>query len=508
MRNLTTTNRRVLASVGAVLLCGLAVARAQQVSPARTRPNIVIVLADDLGYGDIRAFNASSRVPTPNVDRLARDGVRFTDAHTNSSVCTPTRYGLLTGRYAWRTHLKRGVLWGEGDPLIEPGRLTLASMLKSQGYDTAVIGKWHLGVGWVPRPGATPSTRTRNQVEWIDYTKPFTRGPTTLGFDTFFGIAASLDMPPYVYLEGDRVAALPTATLPGVPEGDPAFYRPGIASPGFHPESVLRDLTSRAVNYIKGRGKDSKPFLLYVALAAPHTPVMPTGAFRGRTGIGVYGDFVAETDAAVGEVLGALDQSGLAANTLVLFTSDNGPAPLGGIAEAASHGHDASGGWRGVKAGLYEGGHRVPLVIRWPGVVAAGSTSRRLVASTDFIATIADLVGAPLPREAAEDSISFAANLRDTGRAAAREHALVLHSQNGSFAVRDGRWKLILAHGSGAENDPPVDAAASRDIPPMQLYDLENDPKETTNLLKEHPDTVARVEALLRKYRDTGRTRE
>ncbi len=498
---------RVVAAV--VLLFGWSPAEGQPATSVPGRPNIVIILADDLGYGDIGAFNPKSRVPTPHVNRLAREGVRFTDAHSNSSVCTPTRYGLLTGRYAWRTNLTRGVLWGEGDPIVEPGRLTLASMLKERGYATAVIGKWHLGLGWAAKPGATPSTRTRNEIEWIDYTKPYANGPTTLGFDRFFGITASLDMPPYVYLDGDRVAAQPTTRLPGVPEGDPAFYRPGVASPGFHPASVLRDVTTRAVDYIGAHAPDSgrRPFLLYLALAAPHTPVMPTAEFRGRTGIGVYGDFVAETDAAVGRVLEALDKAGVAHSTLVLFASDNGPAPLGGISEAASHGHDASGGWRGVKAGLYEGGHRVPFVIRWPGVAPAGRTSARLVCTTDVVATIADVAGAQLPRDAAEDSISFAANVRNPADGAERTPALILHSQNGSFAVRQGRWKLILTLGTGADNDPPADPVAARGLAPVQLYDLEADPKETTNLASKEPAVVRRLEARLADYRQSGRSR-
>jgi arylsulfatase A len=497
---------RLATFLAVLLLSGLPAVDGRQVSPGSQRPNILIILADDLGYGDIGAFNPGSRVPTPNVNRLAREGMRFTDAHTNSSVCTPTRYGLLTGRYAWRSSLTSGVLWGEGDPLIDHTRLTMASMLKQQGYVTAAIGKWHLGLGWAPRPGTTPSTRTRNELGWIDYTKPYTGGPTTLGFDSFFGITASLDMPPYVYLQDDRVASLPTENLPGVPQGDPAFYRPGIASPGFHPRSVLRDLTSRAVGFIGGQDR-RQPFLLYLALAAPHTPVMPTPPFQGSTGIGVYGDFVAQTDAAVGEVLRALDEAGLGRTTLVLFTSDNGPAPLGGIAEAASRGHDAAGGWRGFKAGLYEGGHRVPFVIRWPGVVPAERTSTRLIGTTDVVATIADLTGASLPRTAAEDSISFATNLRNPSNGGERREALVHHSQSGSFAIRQGPWKLILSPGAGTEADTAAGSPEVRELHAMQLFDLEKDPKETTNLVAAQPAVARRLEALLKTYRESGRSR-
>ena len=495
-------SRLGLAGVALVVAC--AVVRLPAQTPAPARPNVVLILADDLGYGDIGAFNPKSRIPTPHVDRLAREGLRFTDAHSTSGVCTPTRYGLLTGRYSWRTHLKRGVLWGEGDPLIEPGRLTIASMLKARGYATGVVGKWHLGLGWVPREGAVPSTRTSNQVEWIDYAKPFARGPRTLGFDSFFGIAASLDMPPYVYLEDDRAAALPDARLPGISQGDPAFYRPGIASPGFDPANVLRDFTDRAVRFVRAHAGSRQPFFLYLPLASPHTPVMPTGAFRGRTGIGAYGDFVAQTDAAVGEVLRALDDTGAARDTLVIFTADNGPAPLGGIAEAARHGHDASGGWRGVKAELYEGGHRVPFVVRWPGRVPEAASTSRLVGTVDVMATLASLTASDLPDTAAEDSVSFAGALRAPDADSRRASALVIQSANGSFGVREGRWKLILTHGSGANDAPP----ASPDTPAVQLYDLDADPGEKINLASKEPDVVARLSATLEEYRASGRSRK
>jgi arylsulfatase A len=495
----------VLAAAMALISSGLAATRAGQSPPAH--PNIVIILADDLGYGDIASFNPNGRVPTPHVDRLAREGVRFTDAHSNSSVCTPTRYGLLTGRYAWRTSLTAGVLWGEGDPLIEPGRVTLPSLLKSAGYTTDGVGKWHLGLSWAAKPGRMPTTRTRNQIGWIDFASPFSRGPRTIGFDRYFGIVASLDMPPYVYIEDDGLAAPVTTTLPGIPEGDPAFYRPGPASAGFRPETVLEDLTSRAERSIAERARGPQPFLLYVALAAPHTPVMPGASFKGKTGIGSYGDFVAETDAAVGRMLNALDKAGVSDRTLVLFTSDNGPAPLGGIAEAAKHGHDAAGGWRGTKAGLYEGGHRVPFVVRWPGRVPAGQTSTHSLVMTDVLATVAEIAGIPLQAGSAEDSVSFAASLREPSRARGRDAAMVLHSQNGSFAIRDRQWKLILTHGSGADADVAPRSEDGQLLPSRQLYDLATDPKERVNLAAKEPAIVERLETTLRQYRESGRSR-
>jgi N-sulfoglucosamine sulfohydrolase len=470
-------------------------------------PNVVLILADDLGFGDVGSFNASGKVPTPHIDRLAREGVRFVDAHTNSAVCSPTRYGLMTGRYAWRTRLTSGVLWGESEPLIEPGRTTLASLLRGRGYHTAGIGKWHLGLGWAALPGATPSTATQNEVEWIDYAKPVAGGPLTAGFDSFFGIPASLDMPPYLYLVDDRVERAPTARLPGVPSSDPGFYRPGIAAPGFRVEAVLGDLTARAVAQVRARARErDRPFFLYLALSAPHTPVVPTPAFAGRSGIGRYGDFVAETDAAVGAVVRAIDEAGLSRDTLVIVTSDNGPAPAGGIAEALSHGHDASGGFRGAKADLFEGGHRVPFVARWPGVVPAGTTSSRLIATTDIFATIAEIVGVPLRGGEGEDSFSFAAALRDPERAPSRDAGFVMHSVHGAFAIRQGRFKLLLAPGSGGWSDPKPGSPEEKGLPATQLYDLEADPKESSNLVGAQPEIAARLERLLGSYRDTGRS--
>ena len=413
----------------------------------------------------------------------------------------------MTGRYAWRTRLDSGVLWGESAPLVEPGRVTLASLLRGRGYDTAAIGKWHLGLGWAARPGATPSTATQNVVEWIDYARPIQGGPLSVGFNRFFGIPASLDMPPYVFVVDDHAERLPTERLPGAASSDPGFYRAGIAAPGFRVDAVLGALTAKAVKYVRERAKQrERPFFLYLALTAPHTPVAPTRAFAGRSGIGLYGDFVAETDAAIGDVMRALDQAGLARDTLVIVASDNGPAPAGGIAEARRQGHDASGGWRGAKADLYEGGHRVPFIVRWPGVAPAGAASRRLVGTTDVLATLADVVGVTLPPGAGEDSVSFADALRDPERATPREAGFVMHSVQGAFAIRQGRFKLLLAPGSGGWSDPKPGSPGERGLPPTQLYDLEADPKEATNLASSKPDVAARLESLLNSYREAGRS--
>lgn len=478
---------------------------------AQTRPNVVLILADDLGYGDVGAFNPAGRIPTPNLDRLAREGLRLTDAHTASAVCTPTRYGLLTGRYPWRTRMPRGVLWGNGDALIEPNRTTIASLLRDSGYRTAGIGKWHLGLRWAAAPGTTPDRTTNTEkapVDWIDYGGRITDGPTHHGFDEFFGLPASLDMRDYVYIEGDRVPEPPTTTLPGEPSSVPAFYRPGRAGATFRPERVLGDLTSRAARYVREHGAGQQPFFLYFALASPHTPVLPTAGFAGRTGLGPYADFVAETDAAIGEVLQALEQSGAAKNTLVLFASDNGPAPIAGMLESLrAKGHDSAGGWRGAKQDLYEGGHRVPLIVKWPGVVKPGTSSRALVSLVDVLATLADVVGRPLPGDAGEDSVSFLPLLRQPTAAFERRGAVVVQSGNGSLAIREGRWKLCEAPGSGGLSAPVPGSADERGLPPVQLFDLEADPLEKTNLQAAHPEIVKRLASLLETYRKTGRSR-
>ena len=478
---------------------------------AQARPNIVVILADDLGYGDVGAFNPAGRIPTPNLDRLAREGMRLLDAHTASAVCTPTRYALLTGRYPWRTRMPRGVLWGNGDALIEPGRMTVGSLLRDAGYHTAGVGKWHLGLHWAATQGSTPDRVTNSEkapVDWIDYTKPIADGPTHHGFMEFFGLPASLDMRDYVYIDGDRVPEPPTTTLAGAPASVPAFYRPGRAGASFKPERVLADLTSRAVQYVRARATGPQPFFLYFALASPHTPVLPTAAFAGRTGLGPYADFVAETDAAIGELLLALEQSGAAKNTLVIFASDNGPAPIANMIESLrAQGHDSAGGWRGAKQDLYEGGHRVPTIVRWPGVVAAGSTSRAVVGLVDVLATIADLVGRPLPAGAGEDSVSFLPLLRQASSSFERRGAIVMQSGNGSLAIREGRWKLCLAPGSGGLSSPRPGSAEEQGLPPVQLFDLDADPVEKTNLQAKHPDIVRRLTALLEEYRKSGRSR-
>jgi len=458
---------------------------------AAERPNIVLILMDDMGYGDPRAYNPDSKIPTPALDRLAAEGMRFTDAHTPSSVCTPTRYALMTGRYAWRSRLKEGVLWGYDRALIEPGRLTLPSLLRRAGYATAGVGKWHLGLGDDP--------------EKIDYTRPLTPGPVTQGFDYFFGIPASLDMEPYVFFRNDRVEAPPTAADPGSGECcTGAFWRPGPAAPGFKPIDVLPRVTEHAVRYVDERAKSRQPFFLYVAYASPHTPWVPTPQFRGRSGAGEYGDFMAQTDASIGRILDALDRHKLTENTLVIATSDNGAywRPQ----EIERYGHRANHAWRGMKADIFEAGHRVPFIARYPGKVARGASSDALITLADIMATAASIVGVALPPNEAEDSFDFSPVLRGKPDARGRRDAAVHHAQSGMFAIRQGPWKLIEGLGSGGFTAPREIKPGPGD-PPGQLYNLADDPAETTNVYTKHPEVVERLKVQLARYKQSGRSR-
>lgn len=494
--------------LGPVLLLGVVLALPVRAAPP---PHLLIFLADDLGYGDPRCYNPDSKIPTPNLDHLAAEGLRFTDLHSPSAVCTPTRYGLLTGRYAWRTRLRSGVLWGWSPPLIEPGRLTLPALLQQRGYVTAGFGKWHLGLGWGTRQpahfgdGAKPAA----DVTLVDYARPLTGGPHTAGFNVFFGIPASLDMEPYLWIEKDRCVAAPTAWSPGGQHqrrGGDGFFRPGPMAPDFRHEDVLPEITRRTVRFLEAhaRAGGNRPFFAYVALSSPHDPWLPTGPFRGRSQAGPRGDFVAQTDHAVGEILKALDRLGLAGRTLVLFTSDNGAHWLPG--EIRQFRHHANGPWRGQKADIHEGGHRVPGMIRWPGHVKAGTVTGQLACLTDCFATLAELVGAPLPADAAEDSFSFAYLLEGRRPVQAVRASLVLHSSQGLFALRRERWKYIEGLGSGGFT-APVRVPPGPGEPAGQLYDLYTDPAETTNRYAEQPAVVAALRAELDTLRARGRSR-
>lgn len=485
---------------------------AQAPRPAKP-PNIVVVLADDLGYGDVRAFNPDGKIRTPNIDRLASEGMRFTDAHTSSAVCTPTRYGLLTGRYNWRTRLQRGVLGGLSPRLIEPGRTTVASLLKQHGYHTACVGKWHLGMDWVRLPGKSVTElniEPRAQVWNVDYAQPIANGPNSVGFDEYFGISASLDMVPYTFIRNDRVTILPTEDrdFPLMLGRAKGRCRKGPTAPGFEVENVLPELTRQVVSFVDRRADDAHrgdPFFLYWPLPSPHTPIAPQPAWQGKSGLNYYGDYVMQTDAAVGELLAALDRHGLTKDTLLVFTSDNGCSPQADFPALLAKGHNPSYVFRGHKADIYEGGHRVPFIARWPGRVAPGSVSDQLICLVDLMATCAEILGTRLPDGAGEDSVSLLPAF--LGRAEKPLHeAVVHHSINGSFAIRQGRWKLALCPGSGGWSDPRPGRDDTSDLPPVQLFDLESDIGERKNLQAEHPEIVGRLTELLKRYVADGRS--
>ncbi|MEY2880198.1 MAG: hypothetical protein RLZZ15_2578 [Verrucomicrobiota bacterium] len=473
------------------LLLGATSLAASAATPAK--PNIVYLLADDLGYGDVQALNPTrGKIKTPHLDRLASQGLTFTDAHSGSSVCTPTRYGLLTGRYAWRSRLQRGVLDGTDDPpLIAEGRLTVPALLKLHGYTTAAIGKWHLGFLSERPPAATTTTAAsasakKNKTKMGENGLPIgariVGGPITRGLDYFWGCSNARTMSGLI--ENDRVVE----NLP--------------------PIEMLPRLERQAVNYLAehaAAAKSGQPFFLYVPLTSPHTPILPTPEWQGRSGLGAYGDFVMQTDAVVGKILAALDAHGLAENTLVIFTADNGCSPQADTPGLEKQGHFASAQFRGYKADIWDGGHRVPFFARWPGRIAAASTSAQLSCHVDLLATCAELLGATLPPNAGEDSVSILPALLGTARAPLRE-AVVHHSIHGMFSIRQGPWKLEFCPGSGGWAAPLDTAARQAGLPEIQLYNLATDIAETKNLHAENPAIVARLRTLLDRYAADGRS--
>ena len=474
-------------------------------------PNIIYILADDMGYGDLTCLNKASKIPTANMDRIAAEGIHFTDAHSPSAVCTPTRYGILTGRYCWRTHLKKGVLWGYSPALIEPQRLTVASLLKKHGYRTACIGKWHLGLDWATTDGKRPSSRKeQTKAQNIDFAKPFGGGPNELGFDYFFGIGASLDMIPHLYIENDRAVEMPTLEIKKSPW--PAFYRGGPIAPGFKHIEVLPTITKKAVQFIEEHTKQSpeNPFFLYFPLTAPHQPWVPVDFVKGRSRAGVYGDFVFQVDWTVGQVLDTLDKLKLTDNTLIIVTSDNGSHWKKDFIKEYSH--RANYHFRGMKADIWDGGHRIPFIARWPapmaqGKIKPGASSDETICLSDLMATCAAIVGEELPDNAGEDSYNILPALLGKKLDKPIREATVHHSSRGMFSIRQGKWKLVLGRGSGGFSEPKHIEPKPGE-PKGQLYNLQEDIAEENNLWIGRPDVVQRLTELLEKYKKQGHSRE
>jgi len=463
------------------------------------RPNIIFIFADDMGIGDVS--HTTGKAATPHLDRLAKEGMRFTDAHTSSSVCTPSRYSLLTGRYNWRTRLAQHVFTNPSTlPLIKENETTVASLLKQKGYHTACVGKWHLGIGWQLHKKFDRKEIHKGKGWDIDYSKPAIT-PTSNGFDYFFGITASLDMPPYVYIENERAVAIPTVSR--------TFYkenRIGPATEDFEANRCLRDFAQKSVTYINQRAKEDQPFFLYLPLNSPHTPIVPSKEWQGKSSIGNYGDFVMETDWVVGEVLKALDKHKLTENTIVLFSTDNGCSPSADISDLKAKGHYPNGKLRGHKADIYDGGHRVPFIVRWPAVIKASTVTDRLTCMTDFIATCAEITDTKLDDASGVDGISFLSTLKNPSFVKDRK-TIVHHSIKGYFAIREGSWKLALCPGSGGWSAPKP-GNSPEDAPKIQLFDLSKDIAETTNLQDQYPEKIKKMITMLQGYVDKGRSTE
>lgn len=480
---------------------------------AESKPNIVIILADDLGYGDVQCYNPErGKIPTPNIDRLATHGMRFTDAHTSSGVCSPTRYTLLTGRYHWRTRLQAGIVGYLERPLIASDRLTIAGLLKQQGYRTAAIGKWHLGWDWsIPedqRPLFSPTKPEAQAVTnehltaWKKvYSQAIAGGPTTRGFDSYFGTDVP-NWPPYCFIDNDRTVGIPSEFLPAANFKNNLASKAGPALADWKLEGILPALADRATDYIERSAKQSEPFFLYMPLTSPHTPIAVNAEWQGKSGLTPYADFVMETDAAVGRVLQALEKSGVAEKTLVILTSDNGCAPYIGAKELEAKGHYPSGPLRGYKADAWEGGHRVPFIVRWPGTVKPGTRCDQLVMQADFMATFAEIQGVKLPTTVGEDSFSLLPLLRGAEQPI-RQYA-ISHASSGLPSLRDGHWKIIFGPGVGGFGSAGKQAEPTADR--VQLYDLAKDLGETKNLAAENPELVTKLTAIMEKLVNDGRS--
>jgi len=443
------------------------------------KPNIVFIVCDDLGYGEIQSLAPeTSKIKTPFTDQLTKEGMVFTDAHSGSAVCTPTRYGIMTGRYSWRTRLQSGVVQGFAPNLVKEDRPTIANFLKNQGYHTAIIGKWHLNFQYLDPDTKTPIEKiAKKQLPPVGAIIP--DGPVHRGFDYYHGFHHARDMK--AVIENDKVI----------------LYDDEI--------NMLPRLTTKSVEYItkQAQNKDGKPFFLYVPLGSPHTPIVPSKEWQGKSGLGDYADFVMQTDATVGAITEALEANGLTENTLVIFTSDNGTSKAADIEDLAAQGHIVSAGYRGSKSDLWDGGHRVPFIVKWPNHVKPSSTSDALICLTDIMATFSEITNVAVPSKSGEDSVSFLPALQDEEINSTRA-GVIHHSISGHFAYRLGKWKLLLAKGSGGWSSPREKESA--DMPKAQLYDIEKDPAETNNLYQTRPEIADKLLKQLELDIKTGRS--
>jgi arylsulfatase A-like enzyme len=486
-------------------------------TPKQAKPNIIIILADDLGYGDVGCYNPESKVATPNLDRLASQGIRFTDSHSPSTVSTPSRYSLLTGRMAFRIPYK-GVFAGVGGPcLIKEDQLTLPQMLRNQGYSTAMTGKWHVGLSFFDNDGQRITKGGVEGVKMIDYSRAIPDGPVNRGFDQFYGTACcpATDFL-YAFIDGDRIPVPPTgmldkSNLPRHPyAGD---NRDGMIAPNYDLEELDMVFLKKSLEFLNDYAKKQpeKPFFLFHSMNAVHLPSFAAKQFQGSTKAGPHGDFIYELDYIVGELMKTLDRLGMADNTVVMFSSDNGPEVTSVVNMRADYGHDGARPWRGVKRDQWEGGHRVPFIVRWPGKIASGSTSDQTVCLTDIMATCAAITGTALPDSAAQDSFNILPLLLNKESGGTVRPYTLHQTISLALAIRKGPWKYLDHRGSGGNNynNPelkPFALADNAPDAPGQLYNLESDPRETVNLYFKHPEIVQELKALLEKSKTEGRS--
>jgi arylsulfatase A len=480
-------------------------------------PNILLILADDLGYGDVGCYNPEAKAPTPNLDRLAKEGMRFTDAHSPSTVCTPTRYSIMTGRMAFRLNY-RGVFTGVGGPgLITADRMTLPALLRSRGYETAMFGKWHIGMSFLDKAGRPINQNGLDAVRKIDYSRPVADAPIHRGFDHFFGtVCCPTTDWLYAFMDGDRIPVPPTGLVDKskLPKHDWSFdCRPGLVAPDFDLEEVDMVFLRKSLEFLERHTRENadKPFFLFHSLQAVHLPSFPGKDFRGKTQAGPHGDFIFEFDHVVGSLMKKLEELGLSDDTLVIVTSDNGPEVGTTLNMRSQYRHDGARPWRGMKRDNWEGGHRVPMIARWPGQITPGSVTDQTVCLTDLMATCAALVNAPLPNDAAEDSFNLLPVL--LGKAEQPVRDFTLHQTISlALAIRKGDWKFLDHRGSGGNNYAAgrlktlFPAPDTEPDAPGQLYNLKEDPTETTNLYFQHPEIVKELKARLELFKKTGRS--
>ncbi len=486
---------------------------------ATVKPNIVLILADDLGYGDVRCYNEESKVPTPNIDRLASEGMRFTDTHSPATVCTPSRYSLMTGQMAFRVPNGGTVFQGTGGPsLIGPGRLTLPAMLKKQGYATAAIGKWHVGLTFRDKAGQAIHSGKSEDVLRIDHSRRIEGGPQDHGFDHFFGTACCPGTDwLYAFIDDDHIPVPPSgpidkSKLPKHPYANDCRY--GYIAPDFSIEEVDMVFLRKSREFMEKHQRTSpdKPFFLYHATHAVHLPSFAAPEFKNKTQAGPHGDFIHEFDHIVGELMNDLRRLGLADNTIFLLSSDNGPETTSVVQMRADHAHNGARPWRGVKRDSWEGGHRVPFIVRWPGKVKSGTISTQLTSLTDVMATVASIIGSELPENAAEDSYNMLPAWLNEDEPPIRPYLLVqAFAGKRTLSIRRDQWKYLDHRGSGG-NDYDKGGLQSFSLPettpktPGQLYNLETDPGETTNFYFKHPKIVIELKALLDKSINEGRS--